>query len=132
MTRRKQMTRTISLTLSIAAAGLVVGLSGCGGQPSLSFAKDIAPLLNKYCGECHLANGEGVEKSGFGISSYDAVMKGTKFGPVVVAGDSESSTLYRLVAGKVDKSIQMPHGKEQLADAEIAVIQNWIDHGAKP
>ena len=58
-------------------------------------------------------------------------MKGTQYGPVIVAGDSASSTLYRLVAGKVDKSIQMPHGKEKLSSAEVATIENWIDQGAK-
>ena len=58
-------------------------------------------------------------------------MKGTKYGPVVVAGDPLSSSLYRLVAGKVDPSIQMPHGKEALAPEEIVTIERWIEQGAK-
>ena len=126
------MTRNSRLVFTIAATCSLFGLSGCGGPPSLGFAKDVAPLMNKYCGECHLADGEGLQKSGFDISSYDSVMKGTNFGPVVVAGDADSSTLYRLVAGKVDKSIQMPHGKQKLSDAEVATIQDWINQGAKP
>ena len=58
-------------------------------------------------------------------------MKGTKFGPVVVAGDPLSSSLYRLVAGKVDPSIRMPHGKEALSQEEILKIEQWIEQGAK-
>ena len=113
------------------SAGVMIALSGCDQVPSVGYAKDVAPILAKYCAECHLAQGEGTQKSGFETGSYDAVMKGTTYGPVVVAGDSASSTLYRLVAGKVDKSIQMPHGKNQLATEEISVIQNWIDQGAR-
>ncbi|MCU7855659.1 MAG: hypothetical protein KZQ79_08215, partial [Candidatus Thiodiazotropha sp. (ex Lucinoma borealis)] len=58
-------------------------------------------------------------------------MKGTKFGPVVVAGDPLSSSFYRLVAGKVDPSIRMPHGKEALSTIEISMIENWISQGAE-
>jgi hypothetical protein len=49
---------------------------------------------------------------------------------VVVAGDPLSSSLYRLVAGKVDPSIRMPHGKESLSQEEIATIEQWIEQGA--
>ena len=106
-------------------------VAGCSSGPSMGFKKDMQPILNKYCAECHLAQGEGVQKSGFQVDSYESVMKGTKLGPVVVAGDSASSSLYRLVAGKVHKSIQMPHGKNPLTAAEIATIEHWIDQGAK-
>ena len=116
----------VTLTLGIAAV-----ITGCGSSPSTSFKSDVHPILNKHCAECHLAQGDGTQKSGFSVSSYDAIMKGTKYGPVVVAGDSASSTLYRLIAGKVNKSIQMPHGKEKLSPAEITVLENWIDQGAK-
>ena len=106
-------------------------LSGCDYFSGQSYAKDINPILQKKCANCHMEGGEGTEKSGFLVSSYDAVMKGTKFGPVIIAGDATSSTLYRLVSGKVDKSIRMPHGEGGLSPEEIAVLQNWIDQGAK-
>lgn len=57
-------------------------------------------------------------------------MKGTKLGPVVVAGDPLSGNLYRMVSGKVDKSIQMPHGKNALENNEITTIEAWIQQGA--
>ena len=47
------------------------------------------------------------------VDSYDSVMKGTKYGPVIVPGDSLSSSLYLLVAGKVHSSIWMPHGRNR-------------------
>jgi hypothetical protein len=36
-----------------------------------------------------------------------------------------------LVAGKVDPSIRMPHGKEALTQEEITAIEHWIEQGAK-
>ena len=67
-------------------------------------------------------------------------MQGTKYGPVIVPGNSESSTLYRLIAHKVDPKIQMPphhdeglaKGREdELTPRQIEFIGKWIDQGAK-
>jgi hypothetical protein len=116
----------------VIAAGISAGLTACDKEPKVSYNTDVAPILSKYCDECHLVGGEGTENTGFLVESYETVMKGTTLGPVVVAGDSISSTLYRLVAGQVDESIQMPHEKEEkLTEEEIKVVQRWIDQGAK-
>ncbi|MCU7905935.1 MAG: hypothetical protein KZQ76_08755 [Candidatus Thiodiazotropha sp. (ex Epidulcina cf. delphinae)] len=106
--------------------------AGCSAEPApVYFKSDIKPLIDKYCAECHLQGGAGTEASGFLTDSYDNLMKGTRFGPVVVAGDPLSSSFYRLVAGKVAPSIRMPHGKDALSDEEIAKIEHWITQGAK-
>jgi cytochrome c553 len=115
------------IMLGIPAALL---LAGCN-QPAVSFAKDVKPILEQNCVECHVNNGKGTVASGFVVDSYESLMKGTKFGPVVVAGDPLSSSLYRLVSGEVDKSIQMPHNKEPLSADKIAKIEQWIAQGAK-
>lgn len=116
-----------------AVLGLPVALMlvGCGKDPSVSYSEDVKPILQKHCVECHLNGGAGFEASGFLIESYDSLMKGTKFGPVIVPGDSISSSLYRLVAGEVDPSIRMPHQKDPIAEQEIAVIETWIAQGAQ-
>lgn len=120
---------TTLLRLSILSA---IMLAGCSAGPApVSFKSEIKPLVDKYCTECHLPGGAGAQASGFITDSYQNVMKGTKYGPVVVAGDPLSSSFYRLVAGKVDPSIRMPHGKEALSDEEIAKIENWITQGAE-
>jgi hypothetical protein len=123
---------SIKRTLTLASAISAMLLVGCGAGPAaISFNNDVKPLLDKYCTECHLPGGDGTEASGFVTQTYDSVMKGTKFGPVVVAQDPLSSSLYRLVAGKVDPSIRMPHGKEALTQDEILKIEHWIEQGAK-
>ena len=123
------MLRPVNSVMSAIAAAFLLG--GCGGQPQVSFKTDVQPLLQEYCASCHVGGGEGATASGFQVGSYEAVMKGTKYGPVVVAGDPLSSSLYRLVAGKVDPSIQMPHGEKALAAEEVATIEAWIEQGAE-
>ena len=113
---------TLAITLVAAA-----GLNGCSKQ--LTYA-DVEPILQENCAECHVGDKEGVVKSGFSVESYETVMKGTKLGPVIEKGSAESSSLYRMIAGKTHPSIQMPHGKEPLSPEQIETFKMWIDQGA--
>ena len=119
--------KRIYMTGSIAA---VILATGCNKAPTVSFAKDVMPVLDTHCKQCHVAGAEGTEKSGFSVDSYASVMQGTKLGPMVVAGDPLSSNLYRMVNREVDKSIRMPHGESTLTLEERAVIETWIAEGA--
>ena len=120
--------RAVLMTLS--SASLLALLAGCGDKP-LTYQADIKPIIDANCMACHVPGGEGYEKSGLLMDSYEAVMKGTQYGPVVIPGSSVSSTLYRLVSGQADPSIRMPHGQGTLPDAEVSKIAAWIDQGAK-
>lgn len=110
-------------------------ISGCDGgkeaDQKVSYSQDIIPILQRHCLECHVNNGAGQQASGLDMSTHQALMKGTRFGPVVKAGDSLSSTLVILVEGRADPSIKMPHGdREALSAAEIKTLRQWIDQGA--
>ena len=120
--------RAVLLTLSALAVATLQ--TGCGDK-ALTYQADIKPIIEANCIECHVPGGKGYVKSGLLMDSYENLMKGTKFGAVVVPGSSVSSTLYRLVSGKADPSIRMPHGGGELSDAEVATIATWIDQGAK-
>ena len=115
-------------------AGVVL-LAGCTKEPEVapvSFSKDVMPVLQKHCHECHLPGGEGEVASGLNLGSYEGVMKGTKFGAVVLPGDSVSSTVSILIEGRADPSINMPHGdRPPLSKQETGVIARWINEGAK-
>jgi hypothetical protein len=117
--------RLTTLLVTLVAAA---GLNGCGKQVSYA---DVEPILQQKCAECHTGDKEGVVASGFSVDSYDTVMRGTKLGPVVEKGSAESSSLYRMVAGKTDPSIHMPHGRDPLSAEQIETIMLWIDQGAK-
>jgi len=105
-------------------------LAGCA-QKEVSFKADVQPILTQYCGECHAAGGKGEEKSGLMMSTYEGLMKGTRFGAVVKPGDTLTSALIMLVEGRVNPSIKMPHGKAPLPKEKIDLLKKWVAQGAK-
>ena len=122
----------------LLAALLASLLAGC--EKPVSFEKDIRPIMVASCLQCHDGKGEGSVASGFSLQTYDSLMKGTKFGSVVLPGSAVSSTFYRVITHEVDPKIRMPpHNKESLAkgrgemlsDGQIKDIELWIDQGAK-
>lgn len=120
------------LTGLLAAGTALLGLSGCNGGGTVSYARDVEPILQANCLSCHQAGGAGFEASGFSMASYDELMKGTQYGAMIVAGDSEGSNLLVLMEGRADPSISMPHGSmEPIGKADIDTIRRWIDQGAK-
>jgi len=117
----------------------IVVLGGCG-QREVSFAEDIDPIIQKSCISCHSGVGEGATMSEYLMVDYASVMKGTTYGPVIVAGSRMSSSLYLVVAGKTAPEIRMPpHNDESFAQGRgemlsvdaIERIGLWIDQGAK-
>ena len=107
-----------------------VALTGCGDR-QVSFKNDVTPILKTYCIECHNPSGKGFAQSGLLLDSYEDVMKGTKFGPVVKPGSGLTSPLDQVLEGRVDKSIRMPHGGKPIPEKEIKTIRAWVDQGAK-
>ena len=110
--------------------------TGCSNSSSpsdqISYTKLVAPILHTHCLKCHNPEGDGYKVSGLNMESYAALMAGTKYGPVIVPGNSISSTLVRVINGKTDPAITMPHGGLQLLKKEeVSTITYWIDQGAK-
>lgn len=96
-----------------------------------SFKSEVYPILKSYCQECHRPGGAGYELSGLDMSSYDTLMKGTKFGPVVTPGDAFTSNLMALIEGRADKSLKMPHNRQpRPTGKDRLLIRAWIDDGA--
>ncbi|WP_455197274.1 c-type cytochrome domain-containing protein [Kaarinaea lacus] len=109
-------------------------LSGCDNSSTseISFSKQVQPILASHCLSCHNTEGEGFKKSGLNMETHEALMKGTKFGPVIVPGNALSSSLVLLIEGKADPAITMPHGSLQiLPQQDRDTIKQWIQQGAK-
>jgi hypothetical protein len=103
----------------------------CAAEPQISFSQDVLPLLQWKCSSCHQPGGEGYAKSGVDLTTYQGLMKGTKFGPMVIPGDAESSNLMMLLDWRVSPEIRMPHGKKQMSICDRNDIRKWILQGAK-
>lgn len=110
--------------------GTALLLAACG-QKEISFKADVQPVLNQYCVECHTDGGKGTEKSGLVLTSYEGLMKGTKFGAIVKPGDTLTSAMLMLVEGRADPSIKMPHGKAPLPKEKVDLLKKWVEQGAK-
>lgn len=100
-------------------------------QSKMSFREDVVPIFKGRCESCHQPGGEGVEKSGLDLTTYAGLMKGTKFGPMVIPGDPESSNLMLLLDWRASPDLRMPHGKKQLSSCDRNAVRAWIREGAK-
>ena len=116
---------------------ITAGLAACDkdkvAQPhfqKVTYVDDVAPILQKHCAECHVPGQQGAEASGLLLDSYESIMEGTSFGPVINPGTAMTSSLYVLLTGKERLTITMPHGKAPLSAEEIETIRVWIDNGA--
>ena len=107
-------------------------LAGCAGEEQVSFSQDVKPIIEQNCLSCHIEGGKGYEASGFGMATYEDLMKGTKFGPMIISGDSAGSNMVVLMEGRADPSISMPHGSmKPVSKADIETMRAWIDQGAE-
>ena len=120
--------KAVSRCSLAAVAALAVAACAPSG---VSYNKDVQPILSKNCSECHVPGQKGFEASGLDTTSYQALMKGGKFGQLVKPGDALSSSLNMLVEGRAHSSIQMPHGRAKLPDKEIEILKVWVNEGAK-
>ena len=129
------------LVIALAAAvtaGSIVGLGEPGvsrlavaAEAPTSFQEDVLPVFVGRCVSCHSVNGEGFKASGLDLTSYQGVMKGTKFGPMIIRGQPDSSNLMRLLDWHASPQLRMPHGKKQLSVCDRNAIRAWIREGAK-
>lgn len=131
-------TRLLGIIVGIAVAAVGLASYEAAGQgakrprqaPTVSFKEDVLPIFKGRCVDCHTPGGKGFEASGLDLSNYAGVMKGTKFGPMVIAGDADASSLMALLDWRVAPQIRMPHGTKKLSTCDRDEIRRWIDEGA--
>lgn len=122
--------KTFVKLITMCLLGLL--LTGCDREDAVSFSRDVKPILDQNCIECHQTGGSGTEASGFSMETFDDLMKGTNFGPMIVPGDAEGSNMLVLMEGRADPSISMPHGyREPVSTQDVQTIRLWIVQGAR-
>jgi WD40 repeat protein len=89
------------------------------------YTRDVAPILQKNCVICHSKT---AHKNDLVLDSYDALMKGGKRGPSIIANNADASILVEMLEGKLIP--RMPLDDDPLPAAEIAAIKSWINAGA--
>jgi WD40 repeat protein len=118
----------MKLANAVFCFGFVVLLvSGVLAADAPDFAKDVAPILTKYCAGCH---NDADREGKLSLQSYESLLKGGEKGGVVTPGQVEVSRLVRVITGEA-KPAMPPEGEEKPKAAEIEVLKNWIAAGAK-
>lgn len=93
-----------------------------GNSKEVSFSRDIAPWLIEQCSRCHIAKSNG----GFSMATFASLMKGSKGGVVVFAGDPVGSKLVECI-----ESGDMPRGGGKVSPENLASLKEWVTQGAK-
>lgn len=96
------------------------------------FAHVVTPILEEKCNYCH---GEGKQNGKLRMDSIPALLAGGAEGPVtLVPGDAANSLMMQrihLPLDDADDEHMPPPEKDQLEEFEIAILEWWIDNGAK-
>ena len=108
-----------------AAATAAVAL-----QPGdVSFAFEIAPVLLKNCAGCH---DDDDPEARLSMHTFARFVRGGESGAAFVGGRAADSLLVRKIKGVSGiEGQRMPIGKPPLASDLIALIEKWIDQGAR-
>ena len=113
--------------------------NGGSNGDTISFARDVQPILTTFCATCHVEGGL-ADLSGIALRLTEAEALDGRIGGMsvqdpslafVVPGDSSSSLLF-LKISMVDPPVgdRMPFALLPLEDDEIAIIRDWSDQGA--
>jgi len=111
--------------------------SDTNANESVSYSRDIAPLLAEQCSTCHFPAGEnpiGVQLGGLDLSSYSSVLAGgIRSGGAIVRADAPcDSVLYQKVTPGPPFGSRMPlNGPPFLAQVDIDLIHDWLAEGAR-
>jgi mono/diheme cytochrome c family protein len=111
----------------------IISSSGqvCAAAAKASFSEDVMPIFVGRCFSCHQPGGQGDQKIGLDLSTYEGVMKGTRSGKMVIPGDPEGSNLMWLLDWRGAPETHMPLGKKKLSTCDRDAIRAWIREGAK-
>lgn len=120
----------ISPLASLMAADIDVSkLPPPSDKKGLTFEKDILPIFEKACVECH---GAEKKKGGLRLHTLKDTLKGGYEENTVVVGESAKSSLVWSVA-RLDEDLAMPPEDkgDPLTPEQVGLIRAWIDQGAK-
>ena len=120
------MVKQFLTTLLSLVAVQVTGAAEQGA--SVSFAKDVAPVLVAKCLACHNAE---KAKGSYRLHTLEAMLKpGSSQDAPITPGRPLESKLFQLITAP-NEDDRMPQKDEPLTATQIATIRTWIQQGAK-
>ena len=96
-----------------------------GAPAPVDFARDIQPIFEASCVQCHA---RGKEKGGFSLETREDFIDGGENGVAAVVGLSAKSAVMDLITS-TDAEKVMPKKGKKLTPQQVAVFRAWIDQG---
>jgi hypothetical protein len=90
------------------------------------FEKEIRPLLEERCLECH-SQKSGKTKGDLSLDSRESLLRGGESGPAAVPGNPENSRII-IAVRRHDTDLQMPP-KNPLTAPQVAALTEWVRRG---
>ncbi len=117
------------LLAALMTHALYPGLtSRLAADDSVSFSRDIQPLLGEHCIVCH---GPDVSEAGLRLDNAERAHARLESGTrAIVPGQPDASELLRRVSS-TDAAIRMPPEGDPLTAQQIESLQKWIAEGAR-
>ena len=104
----------------------LVVIPAATGKETVSFSRDIAPLLISNCNGCHY---NGTRNSGgLQFNAFAGLIKGGDSGVALKPTKPEESLLIKKLRGT--EGARMPMGRSPLSDEQIQLVATWIQEGA--
>src|SRR3954469_8171462 len=94
----------------------------------VDYVQEVKPLLTEQCYRCH---GASQQKSGLRMDTVTFALKGGENGPALKPGKSADSLIVKLLKGTHPDLARMPYKKPALSEAQIALLERWIEEGGK-
>jgi hypothetical protein len=104
----------------------LLGLVSVSSAVAVDFEKEIRPLLQERCIECH---GDKKQKGELRLDAKSFAFKGGHDGPAIVPGNADASPLIHRITSTEDDERMPPKG-EPLSAGQIAAVNDWINAGA--
>ncbi len=98
------------------------------GQATISFVRQIAPLLVEHCGQCHSADRA---SGGLVVERFQGLAAGGASGDLWQPGNADESLLVQKLRGTAPNGQRMPRGRSPWSDEMIGLVATWIGEGAR-
>jgi hypothetical protein len=107
-------------------------------RPPVSFKQEVFPIIKKHCLPCHAE--ENYNPSELVLDTFETLMAGGEHGKAVEPGKGAESLIVKKLGPQPPFGKMMPVNKKKksgeeskntLTEAEVKVLVDWIDQGAK-
>lgn len=123
----KAQVSTLITGQPMPAAAPMLKVEQATGKETVSFSKDIAPVLAATCTGCH---GNQNPRNNLNLFTFENLLRGGDRGEPLLPGKPADSLLVKKLKGTADGG-RMPLNQPPLDDAVIAKVEKWIEEGAK-